>query len=113
MKKKIQNDKRSKTPPDPSGDRQEREQQVPQQEQEPRASVVHDARDLTAAADLEFDRDLLRQIQLQTSLIEGRKVSREETLRMLNRIVRQHSLAAERRLDYVVRFLKEKEENPP
>ena len=50
-------------------------------------------------------------IRAVTSLIEGRRVSRDEILEMLRLAMRQHSLARERRLDYVVRALKE--ENPP
>jgi hypothetical protein len=42
-----------------------------------------------------------------TSLIEGRGMSRDEVLEMLRRVMRQHSLVRERRIDYVVRFLKE------
>jgi len=87
MKKKHQNGKRRKTP-----------DRTPQSQE---------------AVEPEFDEDMVKQIQLQTSLIEGRGVSRTETLELLKGLVRQHSLATERRLDYVVRFLKEKEENPP
>ncbi len=87
MKKKYQNGKRSKTP-DPTPESQE-------------------------AAELELDEGMVKQIQLQTSLIEGRKVSRVETLELLKRTVRQRSLAAETRREYVLRFLTEREENPP
>ena len=42
------------------------------------------------------------------SLIEGRKVTQDEVHEILRRAVRQHSLARERRIDYVLRTLGEK-----
>jgi len=66
------------------------------------------------AADLEFDEGMVEHLRVQTSLIEEREVTREETIEMLKRVMRQRSMAAETRRDYVVRTLKEKEkENPP
>lgn len=65
------------------------------------------------AADLQFDEEMVAHLQMQTSLIEEREVSREETIEMLKRVMRQHSMAAENRRDYVMRFLKEQDENPP
>ena len=50
-------------------------------------------------------------VRVVTSLIEGRRVSQSEILEMLRRAMRQRSFARERRIDYVVRSLKE--EKPP
>jgi len=46
------------------------------------------------------------------SLIEDRRVSEAEILRMLVRAVRQHSMARRRRRDYVLSCWKESLENP-
>ena len=51
--------------------------------------------------------EILAHVRMATSQIEGRKVSREEILRMLERAMRQHSIGRERRMDYLVRILKE------
>lgn len=59
-------------------------------------------------ADLKLNVPLVQYLRLATSLIEGRAVSRDEILEMLRRAVRQRSFARERRIDYVVRILKEK-----
>jgi hypothetical protein len=61
--------------------------------------------------DVELDAGMVEYVQLTTSLIEGREVSREEILEMLRRAVRQHSIGSERRLDYILRVLKK--EPPP
>ncbi len=53
----------------------------------------------------EFDAHMVEYLRLTTRLIEGRAVSREEVLEMLRRVVRQHSMGRERRMDYVVRHL--------
>lgn len=50
---------------------------------------------------------MLEYLRVAVGLIEGRRVSREEIVEMLRRAMRQRSLARERRLDYVVRTLKE------
>lgn len=76
----------------------------PEPEEEP-------AEESTALERVEFDADVVAYIRVVTSLIEGRRVSGEEIVEMLRQAMRQHSLARERRLDYVVRSLKE--ENPP
>ena len=49
-------------------------------------------------------------VRVVVSLIEGRWVRREEIVAMLERAVRQHSMSREKRIDYVLRTLKE---NPP
>jgi len=41
-------------------------------------------------------------VAMVASLIEGRRVSAEEILQMLVRVMRQHSMARRRRMDYVV-----------
>lgn len=51
--------------------------------------------------------EMVEHVRMVTSLIEGRKVSREEILQMLVRAVRQHSIGRERRVDYIVRYMKE------
>jgi hypothetical protein len=52
-------------------------------------------------------------IRVVVSLIEERNVEREEVLEMLDRTRRQHSFVRERRIDYVVRWLREHQEKPP
>jgi hypothetical protein len=63
-----------------------------------------------ANEDIQFDAGMVKYVQLVTSLIEGRPVSRDEILQMLRRVMRQHSLNTERRIDYSLRYLTE---NPP
>ena len=52
--------------------------------------------------DLEFHAGMVGYVAMVASLIEGRRVSEEEILQMLVRVVRQHSMARRRRMDYVV-----------
>jgi hypothetical protein len=87
VKKKLQNGKR-RSKSDSAEDRE-------------------DERVGAAVEDLEFDKGVVEHIESVTSLIEGRGMSRDEVLEMLRRVMRQHSLVRERRIDYVVRFLKE------
>ncbi|MFH1463634.1 MAG: hypothetical protein ABIO70_04535 [Pseudomonadota bacterium] len=61
--------------------------------------------------ELTIDEGMLEHIQMVTSLIEDREVSREEILEMLERKARQHSIGQEKRKDYVLRRLAEEE--PP
>ncbi len=58
----------------------------------------------------EFDRVVVEHVRMVTSLIEGRPVSRNETLRMLSKVMRQHSIGRRSRLDYIVSELNK---NPP
>ncbi len=51
---------------------------------------------------LGFDRGMVLYLVMAVSLIEGRGVSLEEVLEMLQRAVRQHSMARVKRTDYVV-----------
>ena len=53
---------------------------------------------------------ILEYVRIVVSLIEARRVMREEVLEMLRRTRRQHSLVRERRIHYVVRSL---DEDPP
>jgi hypothetical protein len=59
-------------------------------------------------ADLKLEMPLVEYLRAVTSLIEARAVRREEILQMLRRAMVQRSFARERRLDYLVRTLKEK-----
>ena len=52
-------------------------------------------------------------IRVVVSLIEERDVERREILEMLARTKRQHSFAREKRVDYVLRRLREEPEKPP
>jgi hypothetical protein len=56
---------------------------------------------------------MVRYIRAVVSLIEGRSVGRDEVLEMLERTERQHSLARERRTEYVLRRFEEEPEKPP
>lgn len=45
---------------------------------------------------------MVEHVRMVTSLIEGRRVSLAEILKMLARAMRQHSLCRVRRIDYIV-----------
>ncbi len=51
------------------------------------------------------DPSMLRYLCMVTSLIEGRRVSMEELLNMLERSMRQRSMYRTRRIDYVLDYL--------
>lgn len=53
-----------------------------------------------------LDSAVVGYVRMVTSLIERRRVSEDEILEMLFRILRQHSIARRRRLDYVVAQLR-------
>lgn len=55
----------------------------------------------------EFAAGVLEYVRVAVGLIEGWRVSWEEIVEMLRRTMRQRSFARERRIDYVVRTLKE------
>jgi len=57
---------------------------------------------------IEFNAPLVGYLCMLVSLIEGRKVTQDEVHEILRGAVRQHSLARERRIDYVLRTLGEK-----
>jgi hypothetical protein len=50
----------------------------------------------------EFDGGMVSYVAMVASLIEGRRVSQAEMLWRLERVMRQHSMARRRRMDYVV-----------
>jgi hypothetical protein len=93
LKKKLQNAKRCQRSGMP-------EDGEPVQEQIPGAGMDR----------IDLDASVVEHVRMVTSLIEGRKVLRSEILQMLRRAMRQRSFARERRIDYVVRTLKE---DPP
>lgn len=89
LKKKFRNGRRGsgcRAPPEPEG--------------EP-------AQESAGLERMEFDASVVAYLGVVTSLIEGRRVGREEILEMLRLSMRQHSLVRERRIDYVVRTLKD------
>lgn len=59
-----------------------------------------------APDEFRFDAGMVDYVRMVTSLIEKRRVSRDEILRMLARAVRQHSMVRGRRIDYVLQYLK-------
>jgi hypothetical protein len=88
VKKKIQNDKRSQA--------------------EARASdhaEVHPSLEVEREG-IRLDAATVDYVRMVTSLIEGRWVSEKEIVEMLVRLMRQHSIARRRRMDYVLAYLK-------
>ena len=57
-----------------------------------------------------WNRLMLEYVRLLVSLIEARSVSRTEIVRMLQRVLRQHSLGRRRKIDHAVIWL---QEHPP
>ncbi len=51
--------------------------------------------------------EMVAYVRMVTSLIEGRRVSREEVVQMLARVVRQRSIARRRRIDQIIVSLNE------
>ncbi len=130
MKKKHQNGKRGRSP-DSTRDATERKSGAeprdpdpvagsegaldeglapPQSAKEPEKASAECGPKDSAAAEPEFDEGMVEHIRMMTGLIEEREVSREETVEMLQRVMRQHSLGGERRIEYLLRYL---DENPP
>jgi len=60
-----------------------------------------------AREDIRWHAGIVDYVRMVTSLIEGRRVSRQEILEMLIRALRQHSIVRRRRVDYVLAYLKE------
>jgi hypothetical protein len=87
IKKKLQNGKRNKSKAKLNSGNQPEETE----------------RDL-ALDERRFDADMVFYVRMVTSLIEGRRVSMDEILKMLARAMRQHSMARGRRIDYVLRY---------
>jgi hypothetical protein len=110
-KKKALNNKRSKHAPDPPSKKEQRNQIMRSEPTEPGTSPApEEAGTSNANEDIRFDAGIVTYVQVVTSLIEGRRVSRDEILHMLRRVMRQHRLVPERRIDYCLRQLKK---NPP
>lgn len=61
----------------------------------------------------EFHPGIVSYIRVVISLLEGRDIHREEILEMLARTKRQRSLVWEKRIDYVLRRLREEPKKPP
>ncbi len=62
---------------------------------------------------IEYAPAMVNYIRVVVSLIEERSVGRAEVIEMLQRPRRQHSFGREKRIDYVVRWLREHHEKPP
>lgn len=86
-KKKIQNGKRCKT----KADLKDRQAEA--------------GRNLSAG-NPDFNARMVEYLRMAVSLIEGWRVSADEILEMLARVVRQRSMHRGRRIDYVMRYLK-------
>jgi len=56
----------------------------------------------------DLEEEVIEHVRIATGLIEGRAVSRAEIIFMLIRVLRQHSMVRENRLDYVIRHLNSK-----
>ena len=55
---------------------------------------------------IRLDAATVSYVRMVTSLIEARWISEEEIVEMLVRLMRQHSIARRRRMDYVLAYLK-------
>lgn len=108
-KKKLQNNKRCKEVPKPYSGSTPKEK-VGLEPGEKGVRVELGPPEADGDLSLDFDAGMVEHVRMVTSLIEGRRVSREEILQMLKRTLRQHRIGREKRIDYLVRFLKE---NPP
>lgn len=82
IKKKIQN-----------GKRRRKEKAPDSQEEETRASAD------------EWNGQILEHVRMVASWIERRRVSLDEIVKMLRRVVRQRSIGGRRRIDYIVAHL--------
>jgi hypothetical protein len=60
---------------------------------------------MIAVQSLSQTTELIKQIQLATSLIENRRFSQDEIIEMIKRVLRQHSLALIPKIDYIVDHL--------
>ena len=63
-----------------------------------------------AASQSQWVGALVEHVRVVSSLIEGRRVSRSEILRMFVRVLRQHTIGRRSRIDHIVWWLKA---NPP
>jgi hypothetical protein len=103
MKKKSLNSKRGKQGPAAKPESAAEPEKEPVSEKEP---VV--GGQTTEAEEPKFDPTMVDYVRMVTSLLEGREVSREEIVEMLKRTMRQHSIGREKRIDYILRSLKER-----
>lgn len=112
VKKKIQNDKRRRKPAGAQDDPGAAPSSPASRPQQPaqRQNGGEGLSLLGRSEGPEFEAGLLAYLRMVVSLIEGRRVSREEIVNMLARAVRQHSMARRRRIDYVVEYVRG---NPP
>jgi hypothetical protein len=69
------------------------------------AEETEDERGKVEVEGRELSGELVDYVQVVTSLIEGRWIRRGEIILLLGRILRQHSIAREQRMDYVMRYL--------
>jgi hypothetical protein len=82
--------------------------EVPGQEKQETSPTPEEAGTSMSNEEMQFDAGMVTYVQLVTSLIESRQVSRDEILQMLRRVMRQRSLDTDRRIDYRLRHLNEK-----
>lgn len=108
-KKKALNSRRSKHAPGPPCKKQQRNQPTrPEPTELGTRPAPEEAGPSMANEDIQFDAGMVQYVQLVTSLIEGRRVSRDEILQMLRRVMRQHRLDPDRRVTYRLGHLNEK-----
>ena len=62
------------------------------------------------AAEGKWNAPIVEHVRIVTSLIEEREVSLDEILKMLSKVLRQHSIGRRKRIDYIVKYLNK---NPP
>ncbi len=72
----------------------------------------------TDSEEPDLNPDMVDYLQMTSSMIDGRQVSRSETVEMIERVLRQHSIGDEKLSDYVLKVLKReledfKREHPP
>ena len=89
-----------------------REDGVGFSQREPDLSAIDDSPP-AEPGQLQFTPEIVAYVRVVISLLEGRPVHRIEILEMLARTKRQHSFAREKRIDYVLRRLREEPEKPP
>lgn len=105
IKKRLQNNKRRKAPetPPPPVETLPPVDSTPVQPDDPLLEQQPQAKD-------PCHRSVIEHVRMLTSIIEGRQVTRDETVRMLHQVLRQHSIARRRKLDHLVNQL---HQNPP
>jgi hypothetical protein len=96
LKRRLQNERRRGAVPSSEVGKQEREKEQRSQEEMSRGSASG------------LGLEMVMYLAMVTSLVEGRRVSREEIEELVARIMKQHSIARRRRMDYVVWELNKK-----